>query len=176
MRSTENGRPVEITDDWYAQDRCGNVWYLGEATKEYENGKVVSTEGSFEAGVDGAEPGIVMPAKPTVGLTYRQEHYVGHAEDRAQIASRKEWVEVPYRYFGPGRVLMTRELNPLHPKVLELKFYARGVGPVLADRHLGWKRSRGARELRERKREVALIAISSRPSITEGKRAKGAGA
>jgi hypothetical protein len=129
---TEAGEPVEVTDDWYAQDRCGSVWYLGEATKDYENGKVVSTEGSFEAGVDGAEPGIVMPAKPTVGLRYRQEHYVGHAEDRAEIMSRKEQVEVPFGYFKPGTVLMTRDLNPLHPRILELKFYARGIGPVLA--------------------------------------------
>jgi hypothetical protein len=129
---TEEGQPVEVTDDWYAQDTCGNVWYLGEATTEYENGKPVSTEGSFEAGVDGAQPGIVMPAKPTVGLSYRQEYYVGHAEDRASIMSRKEQVEVPYGYFKPGRVLMTRELNPLQPTVLEYKFFARGIGPVLA--------------------------------------------
>ena len=129
---TEGGEPVEVTDDWYAQDRCGSVWYLGEATKDYENGKVVSTEGSFEAGVDGAQPGIAMPANPKVGLRYRQEHYVGHAEDRAEIVSRTDQVEVPFGYFKPGTVLMTRELNPLHPKVLEFKFYARGIGPVLA--------------------------------------------
>jgi hypothetical protein len=73
-----------------------------------------------------------MPAKPTVGLRYRQEHYVGHAEDRAEIMSRKEQVEVPFGYFKPGTVLMTRDLNPLHPRILELKFYARGIGPVLA--------------------------------------------
>jgi hypothetical protein len=130
--ATEGGEPVEVTDDWYAQDTCGSIWYLGEATKEYENGKVVSTEGSFEAGVDGAQPGIVMPAKPLVGMRYRQEHYVGHAEDRAEVLSRREQVEVPFGYFGRGRVVLTRELNPLEPKVLEYKFYARGVGPVLA--------------------------------------------
>ena len=61
---TEGGKPVEVTDDWYAQDKCGNIWYLGEATKEYENGKVSSTAGSFEAGVDGAQPGIAMLADP----------------------------------------------------------------------------------------------------------------
>jgi hypothetical protein len=127
---TEDGEPVEVTDDWYAQDRCGNVWYLGEATTEYENGKPVSTEGSFEAGVDGAQPGIVMPAKPTVGLRYRQEYYRGHAEDRASIMSRTEQAEVPFGHFRP--VLMTRDVNPLSPKVLEYKFYARGIGPVLA--------------------------------------------
>jgi len=130
--ATEHGVPVEITDDWYAQDRCGSIWYLGEATAEYEHGKIVSTAGSFEAGVDGAEPGVVLAAKPTVGLRYRQEHYAGHAEDRAEIASRKEQVQVPFGYFKPGTVLMTRELNPLEPKTLEFKFYARGVGPLLA--------------------------------------------
>jgi hypothetical protein len=72
---TEDGKPVEVTDDWYAQDRTGNVWYLGEATTEYENGKPATTEGSFEAGVDGAQPGIIMPAKPRPRLSYRQEYY-----------------------------------------------------------------------------------------------------
>ena len=113
---TEGGKPVEVTDDWYAQDKCGNIWYLGEATNEYENGKVVSTEGSFEAGVDGAQAGIVMLAKPKEGMRYRQEYYVGHAEDRAEVMSLGEQVD----------------LNPLEPKILEYKFYARGVGPVLA--------------------------------------------
>jgi hypothetical protein len=129
---TEGGEPVELTDDWYAQDRCGNVWYLGEDTKEYENGRVVSTEGSWEAGIDGAQPGIVVLAKPRPGLAYRQEHYAGHAEDRAEVTSLREKVQVPFGFFSPGRVLMTREVNPLEPKVLEFKFYARGIGPVLA--------------------------------------------
>ena len=129
---TEDGKPVEVTDDWYAQDRCGNIWYLGEATKEYENGKVVSTEGSFESGVDGAQAGIIMPAKPRAGLRYRQEHYVGHAEDRAEVVSLNEQAQVPFGHFGKGKVLMTRDLNPLTPKILEYKFYARGVGLVLA--------------------------------------------
>jgi hypothetical protein len=129
---SEDGKPVEVTDDWYAQDQCGNVWYLGEATREYENGKVVSTEGSWEAGVDGAEPGVVVPARPRPGLRYRQEHYAGHAEDRGEVLSLREQVEVPYGHFPAGSVLMTRDLNRLEPKVLEYKFYARGVGPVLA--------------------------------------------
>jgi hypothetical protein len=129
---TEGGEPVEITDDWYAQDRCGNVWYLGEATTEYENGKPVSTAGSFEAGVDGAQAGVVVPAKPRAGLRYRQEYYKGHAEDRAEILSLKEQVESPFGFFGKGKVVMTRDVNPLEPKVLEYKFYVRGIGPVLA--------------------------------------------
>jgi hypothetical protein len=129
---TAEGMPVEITDDWYAQDRCGNVWYLGEDTKEYEDGKVVSTEGSFEAGVDGAQPGVIVPAKPMPGMRYRQEYWAGHAEDRGEVFSLTERAEVPFGYFRKGRVLMTRDLNPLEPKVLEYKFYARGIGPVLA--------------------------------------------
>jgi hypothetical protein len=127
---TEDGEPVEVTEDWYAQDERGNVWYLGEDTAEYENGKVVSREGSFEAGVDGAEAGVIMPARPRPGLRYRQEYYAGHAEDRARVLSRREQAGVPFGHFR--NVLMTREDNPLEPRVLEFKFYARGVGPVLA--------------------------------------------
>jgi len=127
---TEDGQPVEVTDDWYAQDKCGNVWYLGEFTKEYENGKVKSTAGSFEAGVDGAQAGIIMPAKPREGMRYRQEYYAGEAEDRASILSLDEQAEVPLGHFKD--VVMTRDVNPLSPKVLEFKFFARGVGPVLA--------------------------------------------
>ena len=127
---TEDGKPVEVTDDWYAQDRAGNIWYLGEDTTEYENGKPVSKQGSFEAGVDGAQPGVIMPARPKVGMRYRQEYYKGHAEDRARIFSRRERAEVPFGFFR--QALMTREENPLEPRVLEYKFYARGVGPVLA--------------------------------------------
>jgi len=129
--ATEEGTPVEVTDDWYAQDRCGNVWYLGEATTEYENGKPVSTHGSFEAGVDGAQAGVIMPAHPRPGLRYRQEYSRGQAEDRAEVVGLRDQVEVPFGHFAPGSVLQTRELNPLEPKVLELKFYARGIGPVL---------------------------------------------
>jgi hypothetical protein len=127
---TEKGQPVEVTDDWYAQDRAGNIWYLGEATTEYENGRPKTTAGSFEAGVDGAQAGVVMPASPRPGLRYRQEYYKGEAEDKARIVSLREKAEVPFGFFKP--VLMTRDVNPLSPKALEFKFYARGVGPVLA--------------------------------------------
>jgi hypothetical protein len=127
---SEEGRPVEVTDDWYAQDRAGNIWYLGEDTTDYEGGKPVSKEGSFEAGVDGARPGIIMPAHPRVGMRYRQEYYRGHAEDRARVMSLRERAEVPFGFFR--RTLMTRDENPLKPRMLEYKFYARGVGPVLA--------------------------------------------
>jgi hypothetical protein len=126
---TETGQFVEVTDDWYAQDKRGNIWYLGEDTTEYENGKPVSKHGSFEAGVDGAQPGVIMPAHPRPGLAYRQEYHKGEAEDRARIVSLREKAEVAAGYYR--RVLMTRDWNPLDKKVLEFKFYARGVGPVL---------------------------------------------
>ena len=126
---TEDGQPVEVTDDWYAQDEAGNVWYLGEDTAEYEDGKVTTRSGSFEAGVDGAQPGIIMPADPRDGMTYRQEYYEGEAEDRAEVLSTDEQVEVPFGHFEGA--LMTKDLVPLEPKVSEYKLYAREVGSVL---------------------------------------------
>ena len=129
---TENGAPVEVTDDWYAQDKAGNIWYLGEDTAEYKNGKVTTRAGSFEAGVDGAQPGIAMPANPEPGLSYRQEYYKGEAEDKASVITvGEEQVQVPFGYFNKD-VLMTRDLVPLEPKVQELKFYAPNVGPLLS--------------------------------------------
>jgi len=125
-----NGEPIEVTDDWYAQDSEGNIWYLGEDTTEYEDGKPVTRAGSFEAGVDGAEPGIIMPADPEVGQTYRQEYLAGEAEDQGRIVSLDQQAEVPFGHFQS--TLLVNDLNPLEPKVSELKFYARDVGPVLA--------------------------------------------
>lgn len=128
----ENGALTEATDDWYAQDKAGNIWYLGEDTAEYDHGKVVTREGSFEAGVDGAQGGIAMPAHPRAGMAYRQEYYRGHAEDRAAVVTvGQEQVEVPFGHFTKD-VLMTRDLVPLEPRVQELKFYVPGVGPVLS--------------------------------------------
>jgi hypothetical protein len=124
-----DGRLVEDTYDWYAQDDKGNVWYLGEDTKEYENGKVSSTEGSWEAGVDGAQPGILLPASPQPGLSYRQEYYKGEAEDAAQVLSVDKQAKVPFGAFKD--VLQTKDFTPLQPEILEHKYYAQGVGPVL---------------------------------------------
>jgi len=129
---TEHRDLAEVTDDYYAQDRAGNIWYLGEATTVYANGKPKSTEGSWEAGVDGAQPGVIMPARPRAGMRYRQEYYKGHAEDRGRVMSLREMVEVPFGFFRPGRVVMTADTSPLEARVLEYKFYARGVGPALA--------------------------------------------
>jgi hypothetical protein len=130
---SENGTPVEITDDWYAQDSAGNIWYLGEYVTNYDkNGKVVDHGGSFEAGVDGAQAGIVMPANPEPGMAYRQEYYKNKAEDKgAVITVGEEQVQVPFGHFDTN-VLMTRDLVPTEPKVQELKFYAPGVGPLLS--------------------------------------------
>ncbi len=127
---TEGGELIELTDDWYAQDSAGNVWYLGEDTAEYEDGKRVCRCGSFEAGVDGAEAGIVMAASPEDGMTYRQEYYEGEAEDRAEVLSLDEKAEVQTGYYP--KTLMTKDLVPLEPRVSEHKFYAEGVGLVLA--------------------------------------------
>ena len=126
---SEGGEPIEVTDDWYAQDAAGNIWYLGEDTAELRNGKVTTRSGSFEAGVDGAEAGIAMPADPEPGLAYRQEYYAGEAEDKAVVLSVDEQVEVPAGHWEGA--LMTKDLVPLEPKVSEHKFYAVGVGPVL---------------------------------------------
>ncbi len=126
---SDHGELIENTFDWYAQDVCGNVWYMGEKTKEYEDGQVVSTEGSWEAGVDGAYAGIAMPGDPQVGLAYQQEYYAGEAKDAAEVLSLVEKAQVPAGRFDD--VLLTKDFTPLHPKILEYKMYAPGVGPVL---------------------------------------------
>lgn len=123
------GELVEDTYDWYAQHRDGTVWYFGEKTAEYENGVVVNTDGAWEAGVDGAQPGVVMPAKPRVGETYRQEYYRGEAEDMADVLSVTEQAVVPAGSYS--EVVMTRDYTPLSPELEEHKYYARGVGFVL---------------------------------------------
>src|SRR5215210_4264756 len=127
-RAWEGGKLIEKTYDWFAQDNKGNVWYFGENTKEYKNGKVVSTKGSWEAGVDGAKPGIIMQADPKVGQSYRQEYYKGEAEDMARVLSLNASVRVSYGSFD--HVLETKEWTPLEPSYYEKKYYARGVGPL----------------------------------------------
>ena len=127
---TEDGVRIEDTFDWYAQDRDGNIWYFGEDTTEFEDGKPTGHPGAWEASVDGALPGILLPADPEVGMTYRQEYYAGEAEDRAKVLSLDETVNVPFgQYSG---VLMTEDTTPLEPGIVEHKYYVRDVGPVLA--------------------------------------------
>ncbi len=119
---------VERTEDWFAQDDEGNVWYLGEFATQYENGEIIGHEGSWEAGVDGAQAGIVMKAQPQVGETYQQENAPGIAEDMATVLSLTESVCVRYGCYS--NVLQTAEFTPLEPGPVEHKFYARGVGQI----------------------------------------------
>jgi hypothetical protein len=117
----------EDTLDWFAQDKQGNVWYFGEDTKELDaNGNVISTEGSWQAGVNGAQPGIIMEADPLVGDTYQQEFSPGVAQDMATVLSLNQTVNVPFGHFTD--CLKTEEFTPLEPGAVEYKFYARGVG------------------------------------------------
>ena len=126
---TEDGQISEDTYDWYAQDSEGNLWYFGEDTTEYANGKPKTKEGSWEAGVDGALAGIIMPANPQVGMTYREEYYKGHAEDGASIIGIDALAKVPYGRFEHG--VQTRNFSGIEPDVIEEKIYAQGVGVVL---------------------------------------------
>jgi hypothetical protein len=126
------GRLVERTTDWYAQDKQGNVWYFGEATAELDrDGRVTSTEGSFQAGRDGAEQGLFMPARPKIGDAFRQEYYKGHAEDHFRVVSLAATVRVPY--IASTRALLTKETTPLEPGVVDHKYYVRGIGTVLEE-------------------------------------------
>ena len=139
--ATEDGKIIEDTIDWYAQDREGNIWYLGENTAEFENGKLMSKEGSFEAGVDGAKPGVIMPAHPQDGMHYRQEYYKGEAEDNGEVLSTNEQVRSPFGQFD--NALLTKDTITIEPNVLEYKLYAKGIGPVVA---LGVSGGPGSRE------------------------------
>ena len=125
-----DGELVEDTFDWYAQDSAGNVWYMGEDTAEFENGKIASREGSFEAGVGGALPGILLPAEPQVGQKYRQEYLKGEAEDNGEVLGINQLVEVPAGRYSDA--LLTRDTTNLEPDVVEYKLYAPDIGPVLA--------------------------------------------
>jgi hypothetical protein len=113
----------------YTQDAAGNVWYYGEATAELDGkGRVTSTEGSWQAGRDGAKPGIFMPAHPRVGQSFRQEFYKGQAEDHFQVVSLHATVNV--RYTSSKHAMLTKEWTPLEPGVIDHKFYVRGIGDV----------------------------------------------
>ena len=120
----------ERTADYYAQDACGNVWYFGEDTEELnKRGKVVSTAGTWRAGVDGAQPGVIMEAHPRVGDHYFQEVAAPIAQDEATVLNLHEIVAVPFGKFT--NCLQTREFTQLEPGNVEHKFYARGVGFIL---------------------------------------------
>jgi hypothetical protein len=126
---TAGAKVKEDTFDWYAQDRDGNIWYLGEDTTEYPKGKPPSKAGSFEAGVKGAQAGVVMPAHPRPGMAYRQEYLKGEAEDRGKVLSIEKKAAVPFGSFD--HVLLTEDSTPLEPDATEHKYYAKQVGPVM---------------------------------------------
>jgi hypothetical protein len=125
---SEHGRAVERTDDWYAQDKQGNVWYMGEDSFELHNGRFVKASDSWKSGVNGAKPGIIMPAHPRPGDAYRQEYYPpGKALDEARVLRLTGSLTVPFGSFS--HLLVTSERSPLEPQT-EQKFYAPGVGEI----------------------------------------------
>lgn len=130
----EDGKVVEDTYDWFAQDTAGNVWYFGEDSTSYEDGKA-SKEGSWEAGVDGAQAGIVMLADPRPGDRYQQEFYEGEAEDRAEVLAVDAEVTVPFGSYT--EMVKTADTTPLEPEVEEHKYYAEGVGFVYEEKVRG---------------------------------------
>jgi hypothetical protein len=129
-RLFRNGKLRERTTDWYTQDDRGRVWYYGEATAELDrDGKVVSREGSWRSGRDGARAGIFMPAHPKVGQRFQQEHFAGHAEDKFEVLSLDASITTPFAAYAGG-VLETKEWTPLEPGVRDRKYYVRGIGQV----------------------------------------------
>ena len=144
------GKLIEDTQDWFAQDRGGTVWYFGEKTRELDRrGHTTSTEGSWEAGVKGARQGVIMPAHPKVGDSFAQEHFPGHAEDHFKVLSRRASISVPFGSFR-RKALLTREWTPLEPGVIDHKYYVRGIGEVMETT------ARGPREFGK------LVSISHR--------------
>jgi hypothetical protein len=133
-----NGELIEDTYDWYAQDTDGNVWYMGEDSKEYEGGKVVSTAGSWEGGVNGAQPGIKVWAQPHVGgPPYYQEYLKGEAEDLGKDLRTDGVAETPVAAYDG--LLVVEEWTPLDPEFIERKYYKAGVGTVKEEMIRGGK-------------------------------------
>lgn len=126
---TLDNEVIEDTYDWFAQDKQGNVWYMGEASMEWDKDMVVSTFGSWEGGIDCAKPGIIMKAEPAVGDTYRQEYYPCIAEDMGIVLELDASYTTPYGSFD--HCLVTEDFTPLDPEAVEQKVYAPGVGHIL---------------------------------------------
>jgi hypothetical protein len=125
---SERGKAIERTFDWYAQDKQGNVWYMGEDSLELKNGHFVRADDSWESGVKGAQPGIIMPANPQPGDVYRQEYYPpGGALDQAHVLHTDGTMKVEYGSFD--NVLVTEEWSPVEPQI-EQKSYVAGVGEI----------------------------------------------
>jgi hypothetical protein len=131
-RVWKNGKLVEDTFDWFAQDKDGNVWYLGEDSKEIKDGEVVSTAGSWEAGVNGAKAGFIMKANPQVGDAHRMEFLKGQAEDMMEVLSINESVSIGFGNYE--NCLKLKEWAPLKPALVEHKFYSKGVGNVVIEK------------------------------------------
>ena len=142
------GELIEDTRDWYAQDNEGNVWYMGEEVDNYENGKIKDHNGSWEAGVDEAKPGIIMKANPQVGDTYRQEYYKGKAEDMGDVVSINEKITIPFGAFE--NCLKTRDWSQIEKSLGEYKYYCPAVGFVVLE-----ESAQGGSE------KVELISVSA---------------
>ena len=146
---SEHGRAIERTLDYYAQDKQGNVWYLGEDSFERDHGRFAKASDSWLSGVDGAKPGIIMPAHPQPGDRYRQEYYPhGEALDEAHVLGERGPVTVPYGTFK--RALVTSEFSPLEPQT-EQKYYVAGVGEILE------------RVVKGHREEFRLVAVKHSP-------------
>jgi hypothetical protein len=125
---SEHGRAIERTFDWYAQDKQGNVWYMGENSLERKNGRLVRASDSWQAGVNGGKPGIIMEGDPKPGDVYRQEYYPpGGGLDRARVIRIVASKRVPAGTYE--QTLSTIEWSPVEPQ-LEKKYYAAGVGEI----------------------------------------------
>jgi hypothetical protein len=124
-----DGQVIEDTYDWYAQDKDGNVWYMGEDVSNYENGVLEDKEGSFEAGIDNAKPGIIMLAYPVLEMPYRQEYYFNNAEDWGKVVANNVTVTTTYGTFN--NCIKTADWNALEPDApMEYKYYAPNIGVV----------------------------------------------
>jgi hypothetical protein len=130
---SQAGETIEDTEDWFAQDNAGNVWYFGEISQEFQDGELVSLEGSWKAGRDGAKPGVIMLANPQPGDLYREEFFLGDAEDVAEIIGLVDGITVPFNPAGYNNVLQTKNLSPLEPGFHELKYYAPNAGLILEE-------------------------------------------
>jgi hypothetical protein len=125
---SQHGKPIERTFDWYAQDKQGNVWYMGEDAFELKNGRFARADDSWKSGVNGAKPGIIMRGNPRPGDVYRQEYYPrGAAMDQARVLGATTSIKVPQGTYK--RALATVEWSPIEPQ-LEKKYYAAGVGEI----------------------------------------------
>jgi hypothetical protein len=148
-REWVNGELVEDTFDWFAQDKDGNVWYFGEDSKEIANGAVISTKGSWEAGVNGAKPGLVMKAIPQVGDAYRQEFLKGEAEDMGEVLALGDSVSIGLGSYQ--NCLKIKDWTPLEPNVVEHKYYSKEAGNLILEKKVAGES--GQMELIEMKPE-----------------------